>query len=111
MKSYSVKIVGKAEIPEALDMDKEYVLATRVAPDSVTKRPNDDGDFDYTFSVKINAHIDIEAQGKLIRSKDPKSRSKQMRYVIIRQNVDYEAFMAWYIATKLDDDIIEFNNK
>lgn len=111
MNSFSIRIIGKAEIPEALDVEKEYVLATRVATESVTKRPNDDGGYDYTFSLKINAHVDIEAQGKLIRSKDPKSRSKQMRYAIIRQNVDYEAFMAWYIATKLDDDIAEYQNK
>lgn len=109
--SFSVKIVGKAEIPEALDVEKEYVLATRVAPESVTKRQNDDGGYDYTYSLKVNSHVDIEAQGKLIRSKDPKSRSKQMRYAIIRQNTDYEAYMAWYIATKLDDDIVEFQNK
>ena len=107
----TIRISGKAEIPKRLDIEKEYVMATRVAIEGIEKRPNEDGSFEYIHKVKINSHVDIEAQGKLIRSKDPKSRSKQMRYAIIRQNVDYEAYMAWYIATKLDDDIVEFQNK
>lgn len=82
-----LKIIGTANIPEALDY-KEYKLELQVEVEKIAKKNNYDGSFDFIYNARqITAEIKLEG-GKVLKSKNTRTNSQKMRYAIEMIRID-----------------------
>jgi hypothetical protein len=106
MDEYEIRLAGTAEIPEQLDSEQEYVIATRMAVDNIKVKPLGDGSSKFTFICKPTAYVDIEKTDKSILRGKPSKWSQKLRY-IVEGEVDYDKFMP-YLLSQLDDLITDY---
>lgn len=80
--SYQLKITGAAELPEALQADKDLAIHAELSIYEVAKRDQGNGDFDIVYKAKIISAIDCIQGDKKIKSKDKTKASQKLRWAI-----------------------------
>jgi len=82
METFYVKITGKANIPERLEIGHNYKLTADCSITSETRTDNENGEFDVVFKVEP---ITVEIQkdnGKVVKAKDPRKNSTKIRNLL-----------------------------
>lgn len=77
-----LKISGKATLLEPLDLSKSFKLEVDGAVTETTDIDNDDGTFARAYKFKPTLVRVLKDNGEVTRTKDLRSRSKQMRATI-----------------------------
>lgn len=103
-----LRITDKALIEYPLEDETEYEFVGVITTRGENTVPDEEGGKIVTHKAQFTSHIALIKGDKIIKSKDKKKWSQKMRMVIERQDVAYEGFMAWHMATKLDDLIQEY---
>lgn len=111
MNSNTIKIIGTAEIPEALEMGFDYAIAGRLSVPSIEKQDNQDGSFTYQHKGKLQLIQIVNKSGKTFKGIAKGSKSQKLRWKIMERgdNDFYELVMNsiienidWYIETVFD---------
>lgn len=120
MDTYKIKLTGVIETPQPIEMLIEYeVLIPRMNITNLNERPNEDGSYTYTYTLKPTSHLELKNKGlPTIVSKDPTKQSQKLRgrlYGISNDlGVDNEQFYQEQMSKiiRYADEVIEFlNNK
>jgi len=77
--SYSLKLSGKAELPEDIQIGDNYHVSLEGTVESESTHDNHDGTYSkiYTFKpVKVDL---LDPKGKALRLKDPRKNSQKIR--------------------------------
>lgn len=86
--SHYIKLSGKAEIPQSIEMGSNYHVSLSGNITKVTEHDNEDGTFnrEYNFkSVKIEI---LEPTGETIKAKDTRSHSALLRNLLYKKWVN-----------------------
>jgi hypothetical protein len=97
--SHILKLSGKAELPNEIEMSNNYSVKLEGAIDSFSVHDNDDGTFDKIYSFKPVRVEVIDRLGKSLKAKDPRKKSQQMRSLMMkkwRENNITEDFEIWH---------------
>lgn len=97
-----VRITGGFSVSSSLDIDTEYTLTLPVDIFSTEDRSNQDGTFNRHYKGKVNGEAVMIKGDTIIRSKDKLRWSQKLRRAIYSEDHDYDKFMGWLFATKLD---------
>lgn len=82
--NYFLKIQGKVNIPERVEIGHNYKLTADCSITSETRIDNENGEFDLVFKVEpITAEIQKD-NGKVIKAKDPRKNSQKMRNYLFK---------------------------
>lgn len=119
--SYFIKLTGKANIPEPLELGSGYKVEVEGSIESQSDHNNNDGTFDRDFKLVPVFCTIIDSSGKKIKAKDTRSRSSQLRRTLYRlwetdpnnslgHEEHYDKFMAWLMGNKLYELHEEFLN-
>ena len=82
--SFVIKLQGKAELSAPLTIGKNIKAVIEGSITAETTVDNDDGSHTHYFLFKPVIVETIDEKGERLRSKDTRSRSKQLRAVLIR---------------------------
>jgi hypothetical protein len=77
--TYFIKISGKANIPERLEVDKNYHVACDCSITQESKDSNENGTYDITFKAQPMTVEILKSNGKIIKARDPRKNSQKMR--------------------------------
>ena len=99
MDSYVIKLTGKAELPQPLEIGHNIKTTLEGSITSETISDNEDGTKTHYFTFKPVVVETITGKGERIRAKDTRSRSVQMRSLLFKRwrelNIS-EEFEEWY---------------
>ena len=82
--TYFIKIQGKANIPERLEVDKNYHVACDCSITQESKDSNENGTYDITFKAQPMTVEILKSNGDIIKAKDPRRVSVRMRNFIYK---------------------------
>lgn len=83
--NYYIKIIGKANVPEKIEIGHNYRLEIDASVTSEQKIDNENGDFDVISKVEP-IHITIsQDNGKTIKARDPRKNSQKIRNTLYRE--------------------------
>jgi hypothetical protein len=82
--TYFIKISGKANIPERLEVDKNYHIACDCSITQESKDSNENGTYDITFKAQPMTVEILKSNGSIIKAKDPRRVSVRMRNFIYK---------------------------
>ena len=105
MDSFVIKLSGKAELPEPLEIGHNFRVELEGSITSETIADNEDGTKIHYFTFKPIIVEAITAKGERLRAKDTRSRSQQMRALLMKRwresdsNIEFDK---WY-----DDKMVE----
>ena len=85
MDSFVIKLSGKAELPEALQIGHNFEVNLIGSIISETKSDNDDGTHTTTYLFKPVIVQTVDAKGVRLRAKDTRSRSQQLRSLLYKR--------------------------
>lgn len=77
-----IKVTGKSNIPETLQIGKSYSIANHVEITKEEKSNNQDGTFDLIYKAEILTTEILKDNGETIKAKDTRQNSVKMRKVI-----------------------------
>ena len=105
MDSYVLKLSGKAELPQPLEIGHNIKTVLEGSITSKTETDNEDGSHTHYYLFKPIVVEAIDSKGERIRAKDTRSRSTQMRSLLFKrwreQNIA-EEFDEWYEKKMLE---------
>ncbi len=94
MNSNAVKLSGKFEIPEALEIDQSYEMKLTVGITSISKHSQEDGTFEFVFAAKPEFGEVLKNNGAVLKLKKKGSLSQVLRFKIQALGLDYDQEMA-----------------
>jgi len=77
-----IKITGKSNIPEPLEIGKSYSIANNVEITKEEKSNNQDGTYDLIYKAEILTTEILKDNGQTIKAKDTRSNSTKIRKVL-----------------------------
>ena len=108
--SYTLRILGSAELDAPLDMDKDIdIKGAKLRIKSTEKRDNSDGSFTYCYKTAIVSAIDLEQNTKKLRGENKNRKSQKLRqacWVIKQDDGYYDIFIGKLLANL--EDVIDF---
>lgn len=107
MNSNTLKISGSAELPQALEMGKEYQIQLQGEILTITKRNEQDGSFTYTHTLKP-VLVEILGERENIKAIPKGSSSQKWRNAVgaIKGFEEYDKLMGKMLLHA--DQVIEF---
>ena len=85
MDSHAIKLSGKAESPEPIEIGHNFRVELEGSIVSETVSDNDDGTKTHTYLFKPVIVEAVTAKGERIRAKDTRSRSQQLRSLLFKR--------------------------
>ncbi len=100
----TLKITGIAELPQGLEMGKDYVIAARMSIPGISKDDNEDGTYTYQHKGKLT-HVEIVTDaGKTFKGVAKGSKSQKLRWKIQEHgDNDYYEMVMDRIISNLDE--------
>lgn len=93
MNNHVLKINRTAELPEGLQDETEYIIKVRGTTDGVSRDPNHDGTYTYTYKFGLEtAEIEMTG-GKIVKVIRKGSKSQVLRAKILACGLDYDKEM------------------
>jgi len=83
--SNSIKLTGKAELSEPLEIDKNYKVTLQGSITSSADHSNQDGTASRTFIFKPILVEVIDETGETIKAKDTRRMSQKLRAILYRE--------------------------
>jgi hypothetical protein len=99
MDTHLLKVSGKAQLPESIEVGHNWHVSLEGSVVSETKSDNEDGSFTYTYTFKPVRLEALDPLGKVLILKDTRSRSQILRsrlFAIWKGTNDAESFDAFY---------------
>ena len=97
--TYYIKIKGKANIPNRLDIGHNYRLTADCSVTSDTVSDNDDGTLNRTATLEVITAEIQKDNGETVKAKDPRKNSVKFRksayMVALNHQIDDEKFYDW----------------
>lgn len=82
--NYFIKIQGKANVPERVNIGHNYKLTADCSVTSESRIDNQDGSFDIIFKVEpVTVSIEKD-NGEVIKAKDPRKNSQKLRNYLFK---------------------------
>ena len=106
-----VRITGGFSVEAPLEIDQEYKVAMPVDVFSAEMRSNQDGTFNKHYKAKVSGMVTLVKGDKMIRAKSKGSYSQKMRGAVYHRGHDYDEFMGWLMAKKLDGLFYEYETE
>lgn len=116
--SYSLKFVGKVELPKPIAQDTEFIFAIRGDVRGYADKPNDNGTYSATYTAQLIEVTVIDPLGETIKSKDKSSESQKTRIMIklildelgseLDRDLAYSEFQQWLRSNKLHSLVVEY---
>lgn len=94
MNSNKIKLSGSFEIPEPVQIDRDYELTLTGGITSIAKTSNEDGTFTYSYTLKPLYGEIIDDKGETVKVVRKGSQSQKMRAMILNLGYDYEPTMS-----------------
>lgn len=85
MDSHVIKLSGKAELPEALEIGHNFRVKLEGSITAATKADNHDGTFTHYYKFEPVRVEVVTGLGKTLKGKDPRRRSVQMRSLLMKR--------------------------
>lgn len=82
--NYFIKIQGKANVPERVDIGHNYKLTADCSVTSESRIDNQDGSFDIIFKVEPVTVAIEKDNGEVIKAKDPRKNSQKLRNYLFK---------------------------
>ena len=77
--TYFLRLIGKVNIPEPLNVDTNYSIACNCSITQERRDSNQDGSYNITFKAEpLTAEI-LKSNGEIIKAKDPRRVSEMFR--------------------------------
>lgn len=83
-----IKLLGKANIPEPLEIDKAYAVVAQVEVTDVKRSTNHNGEYDVTFVAKPFDIEIVKQTGERFKAKDPRRNSQKIRLALWKYYFD-----------------------
>ncbi len=102
---YLIKLSGKAELPEPLEIGMNYEIKAKGTITSINEADKDDGSRTFTYKFEPVIIEVISESGKAIKAKDVRQKSRQLRAALWREwkengeNIEFED----YYNQKMDE--------
>lgn len=112
MPNYSLRIIGLADMPSALEMGSDYKITARVAIPKVEKIDLENGDYEYLHKARlINIEI-ADKGGKTFKGTAKGSPSQKLRWALM-ERMDEEGYkqVIFKILNNLDEVLDILNEK
>jgi hypothetical protein len=77
--TFFIKISGKANIPERLEVDKNYHIACDCSITQEQKDSNENGSYNITFKAEPMTVEILKNNGSIIKARDPRRNSQKFR--------------------------------
>ena len=96
--SYVIKLMGKAELPNELEIGHNYSVSIQGSITAKTESDNEDGSSTFYYKFEPVVVEVITEKGERIRAKDTRGMSKQLRSCIWKnwqdanENIDFEDY-------------------
>ncbi len=84
MDTYFIKLKGKANIAEPLEIDKSYKVVIDCSVTEDRKNSNEDGTYNVTFLAEAHTIEAVTPQGKVLKAKDPHRNSQKIRNYLFK---------------------------
>lgn len=94
MNSNSIKLNGKFEIPEALEIDQSYELKLTAGITAISKHSQEDGSYEFVYAAKPEFGEVVKDNGQVLKLRKKGSQSQKLRAEILSMGLDYEATMS-----------------
>ena len=82
--NYFIKIQGKANVPERVDIGHNYKLTADCSVTSESRIDNQDGSFDIIFKVEPVTVAIEKDNGEVLKAKDPRKNSQKLRNYLFK---------------------------
>lgn len=82
--SYFLKITGRVNIPEPVELDKNYLISMNCSVTAENKVTNEDGTYDIVFKIEPQTAEVLKSNGQIIKAKDPRKNSVKIRNLLHR---------------------------
>lgn len=93
MNSHQIKLSGSFEIPEPVEIDRDYSIQFTGSVDEIKKK-SDGGEIGYVYCLKpLHGEI-LSDKGKTIKVVRKGSQSQKLRALILARGLDYEQTMS-----------------
>ncbi len=83
--SYSIKLTGKAELSESIEIDKNYKVTLDGTITGSSDHSNQDGSCNRVFVFKPVLVEVIDETGKTLKAKDTRKMSQKLRGILRRE--------------------------
>lgn len=84
METYFIKIQGKANIPEALEIDRNYKISADCSITQVRRDSNENGEYNVTYKAEPVTVEILSKNGTIIKAKDPRKNSQKIRNYLFK---------------------------
>lgn len=89
-----LRITGKVNIPEPLEVDKDYFIAGQVGVYGLDTASKQDGTFNQTYKAQFVDTVDIIAEKeRVIHGKKKGSHAETFHRRVVGRGADYDCFM------------------
>ena len=109
MENYYVKISGKANISERLNIGHNFRLEADCSVTSETRTDNENGEFDITFKVEPVTVTITRDNGTIVKARDPRKNSTKIRNLLYfkwkesNEAIDFEDYYTKFTNTVLSN--------
>ena len=94
--SNSIKLTGRFEIPEGLEIGTNYTITLDAEITSISKHSQEDGSYEYVHTAKPVTGEIIANAGKVLKLGDKKKQSVKLRqqlgFIARERGIDEETF-------------------
>lgn len=107
--SYFLKLSGKVESPQELEIGKNYHLKIEGSITSQTDMDNHDGSFDRAYKLEPVMIEGVDEKGEAIKFRDARSKGQLLRGTLYREwrNSNLPIDFDTYYGEKMDEIISE----
>jgi hypothetical protein len=89
MNSHILKIVGESELPEALDLGKDYLISINAGITKISKKSDEEGGFIFSYQAKQRTCEVLKDNGEILKTKDKSKQSPKTRAAILATRNDF----------------------
>lgn len=107
--SNAIKISGKFEVEEPLQIDQSYNVNLSVDIASIGKHSNQDGTYDFVFNAKPLMGEIVQSNGTSLKLIKKGSQSQRWRWEVNSRGEDYDKIMT--IILTYPEEVLDFLKK
>lgn len=82
MNSLELKLTGLVELPEPLEINKDYLFSINAGITDVNKKSDEKGGFIYTHKAKLRSCEVLKSNGAILKGKVKGSESQKTKWAI-----------------------------
>lgn len=108
MDSYFLKITGSVNIPQALEIEKEYGFGGAISLYGSDVRSLHDGDNTVTYKAQFTDIVKLVEGDSVLNLRTKTKKSYQLRKACIFEGIDYDEFVTWMLEPERFKKFVRF---